>query len=355
MIIISAYKGALPECNSVSGIPPQPLCTSSIVINEDFYPYITLPDVFRSLDPAWAICTPQIIMPDPPIRLTAVGYLVSTPLSGPSPLVTPTLDPTWIPPQPGPGVISTVPSITLSHTPMTPVAQITNNGEGRGGDAMSQGPLSYAPPAAITIGPQTFPFAAGGSSIVLDSGISIHPGGPAITMNGVTLSVGLSSIMTLTFPSGETRRVPLNGAATQPFQVIIGGQTLTVDGQGNLVLPGKTLRPGDAAVTVSSRIISIGAQGVVIIDLGNGETKTIPFPRPAAGTKPTAGGKDSTSIDNLILFSTKSIVIPTPTGSSRATGAPRSKTNAAAHTTSTIPKSLYLATQLLLIVILWID
>jgi hypothetical protein len=132
--------------------------------------------------------------------------------------------------------------------------------------AMTEGPLL----SPITIGGETI--TANSASQYIISGQTLHPGGPAITVSGTTISLLPSA--TAVIINGVTSTLSqVYGAVitttTAPF-LTLNNKVYTANRAGNYVLaPGTTLTPGGAPVTVSGTVISVGEEGTAAVIQGS--------------------------------------------------------------------------------------
>lgn len=106
-------------------------------------------------------------------------------------------------------------------------------------------------------------------------GKTLSPGGPAITVDGTTISLAPSA--TALVVNGQTTTI------TQPYYDAVytstllplltlfdNNQVFTADRAGRYVLaPGTTLAPGGSAVTVSGTTISLDATGTAVVVQGS--------------------------------------------------------------------------------------
>lgn len=101
---------------------------------------------------------------------------------------------------------------------------------------------------------------------------------PAVTVAGsMIVSAGSSGITIIDIETGNIQYIPFERLASMSSvtAVRVGGQVLTLDANGDLILgSGKTLHPGDPAVTISGTVVSIGTAGIVLVD-SSGVTKTL--------------------------------------------------------------------------------
>ncbi|KAF2184582.1 hypothetical protein K469DRAFT_708764 [Zopfia rhizophila CBS 207.26] len=299
----SAYKGALHACNSGMNIQPGPECSQSTVFNDQFHPVLNIPISIQHLDPDWKGCRPIDALVDPPVALQSRTPFIAT---QPAPHVTTSAQPVPVPENPPAQTSVPDPKQTGGmnnpndpHDPQDPgVGENTKNGAQ---PTKAADPPTVIKPPVVTIGPSTFPIvpdpSGNGGGLVVNLGTTIQKGGPAATVGGTTVSVGHSGI-TISDASG-TRTVPVpkgdsngNGNGDQGGGVIsIGGEIFTVASRGNLVKFGTTIKIGDPIMTINGMAVSVGANGIVVVDPTTRETKTIPFVEKEGLEMITAGDK----------------------------------------------------------------
>jgi hypothetical protein len=127
--------------------------------------------------------------------------------------------------------------------------------------------------APVVLGSQTV--TANSLSQYLISGQTLSPGGPAITVDGTTISLTPSA--TALVVNGQTTTI------TQPYYDAVytstliplltlfdNNQVFTADRAGKYVLaPGTTLAPGGPAVTVSGTTVSLDPTGTAVVVQGS--------------------------------------------------------------------------------------
>ena len=110
-------------------------------------------------------------------------------------------------------------------------------------------------PSVLEIGRQTFTALSSGGFAVADT--TLQANGPAVTIQGVSVSLDKSSIVvgssTLALPAGSG-----NGVLTA------AGQTFTPLGGGSILLNGNTLSVNGPPATASGTILSLASSGLVV-------------------------------------------------------------------------------------------
>jgi hypothetical protein len=104
---------------------------------------------------------------------------------------------------------------------------------------------------------------------------TLKPGGPAVTIDGSTLSLGSGG--TIAIVNGVTQTLANVPLITSPPVITIGDRTVSatvIGGTTQLVLNGHTLAPG-SAITVDGTAYSLPASGPASILLVNGATSTL--------------------------------------------------------------------------------
>lgn len=119
--------------------------------------------------------------------------------------------------------------------------------------------LSNPPASPITVASQTFAAAASGFSI---KGMTVKPGGPAVTIAQTRVSLAASGILmvgsqtiSLATPAMKT---------TTPLVFTVGQETITPQPSGFFIAD-KTVLPGGTAVNYSGTRVSLGSSGQLII------------------------------------------------------------------------------------------
>ena len=130
-------------------------------------------------------------------------------------------------------------------------------------------------PQIFTVGGQTFTAAPTGLTV---SGITLHPGDPALIISGTPVSLATSGTLYI-----NNVPTPLLSPNPSPQIFTIGGQTVTASPTG-LTFGGTTLHPGDPAITLSGTPISLGPSGTLFI---NGIPTVLP-PAPSSSSPPPA-------------------------------------------------------------------
>ncbi len=139
------------------------------------------------------------------------------------------------------------PAITIAGTPISlgPVGVVV----GSSTIAITAPPGSRTP--LITVAGHTV--AAGPLGAIAIDGMTLTPGGAAITVSGTPISLGASGLVV------GTRTIPL--PASSVFQV--GGQTFTANPTA-FAVAGTTLSVGGPAATISGTVVSLGPSGLQI-------------------------------------------------------------------------------------------
>lgn len=112
-----------------------------------------------------------------------------------------------------------------------------------------QNPIDLPPTRALATASQTVPIDSSGYSV---AGKFLEPGGPAITVSGTMISLGLSNLVI------GTKTLPLATASPSESTIVIAGQTFIAYPTGFLI-DGKPLSPGGPAITISGTQISLGS------------------------------------------------------------------------------------------------
>ena len=122
-------------------------------------------------------------------------------------------------------------------------------------------------PSVLEIGRQTFTALSSGGFAVADT--TLQANGPAVTIQGVSVSLDKSSIVvgssTLALPTGSG-----NGVLTA------AGQTFTPLGGGSILLNGNTLSVNGPPATASGTVLSLGSSGLVV----DSQIFALPTPAP---------------------------------------------------------------------------
>ncbi|KAF2690678.1 hypothetical protein K458DRAFT_482892 [Lentithecium fluviatile CBS 122367] len=196
----------------------------------------------------------------------------------PSPPVI-TLGPSIVPINPTGGIVIN-PGTTLSSGGAPLVISSTTFSIGNGGltiispTTSTQIPFSNSP-VTVPMGPGGAPLTIDPAGTIVLGGTTLQPGGPAVTVDGSTLSIGPSGIVVVG-PSGTTSTIPLPaGDPSSPQILTIGSSTFTVLAGDVTLAPGTTLHFGDPAVTISGITYSIGPSGLVVGSPAG--TSTIPI------------------------------------------------------------------------------
>jgi len=114
------------------------------------------------------------------------------------------------------------------------------------------------------------------------------PGGPALTTDGETISLGPSGVVVAGPAGTSTIAFSDPGMATEAL-FTLGSEILAAEPTG-LVIGSTTLKVGGPAVTTDGETISLGPSGVVVV--GPGGTSTVPFSTvvPSASVLQYTGG-----------------------------------------------------------------
>lgn len=210
-----------------------------------------------------------------------------------------TLGPSVVPVNPGGGVVLD-PGTTLSPGAPPAVISGTTFSMGNGGltiispTTSTQVPLGNGP-VTVPMGPGNAPITLDPAGTVVLGGTTLRPGGPAVTVNGSTLSIGPSGIVVVD-PSGSTSTIAM--PAGSPQVLTVGSSTFTAVGGDLTIAPGTTLRFGDDPVTVSGTTYSIGPSGLVVISADG--TSTVPISM--ATQVLTVGSKTYTLYDGDLVL-----------------------------------------------------
>ena len=126
-----------------------------------------------------------------------------------------------------------------------------------------------AGPAVLTLGGQTYTANNAGSFVVGSQ--TLTPGGPAVTVDGTTIS--LLPTPTAAIIDGSTEYLGPGPTAAPAGVITLDGTIYTEDASGDLVVNGKTILPGGSPVTLGTEVVSLGPGGsVVVVD---GTTMTL--------------------------------------------------------------------------------
>lgn len=128
--------------------------------------------------------------------------------------------------------------------------------------------------------PPTRVLAATSQTAAIDSsgysvaGKFLKPGGPAITVSGAMISLGLSNLVI------GTKTLPLATTSPSESTIVIAGQTFIAYPTGFLI-DGNSLSPGGPAITISGTLISLGFSQIQI------GTHNFPLTTPLPVTAPS--------------------------------------------------------------------
>ncbi|KAJ4373027.1 hypothetical protein N0V83_003318 [Neocucurbitaria cava] len=160
-------------------------------------------------------------------------------------------------------------------------------------------------PTQVTVGTiGTAPVVVGPSSEVVVGSQTLRPGGPAITIGGIT-TVSLAPSATAIVVGGTTSQLPqvfvppAQSAARPPPVLTIGSSTLTPNAATQFfVAPGQTLTPGGVA-TVDGTVVSLAPSASFVV-IG-GSTQLLPTAAPVATSPPeiVVGGTTITAQPTL--------------------------------------------------------
>lgn len=256
----------------------------NIVKPDTYRPYMLMPPQIRDLDPNWKSCLyDKYAVFDPPVALhtrsgmfssvnaqpTSVQHVepVHTPAtpghSGGDAAPGPTSKPdNTNPNQDHPGKPPAVPQgPSINHPTATPHADSSS--------------IEQPPQSVVTIGSSVMQMDPTGG-LVLDPGLSLSIGAPAITKDGTTISLGPSGIVLIN--GKKTRTVPLPAATPGRGQAMtLGEYTVSLDSSGVVIVePGRTLRAGDEAVVQDDVTLSMGASVIIAIDAQGTSTISLP-------------------------------------------------------------------------------
>ncbi|KAI9707826.1 MAG: hypothetical protein M1820_004431 [Bogoriella megaspora] len=154
--------------------------------------------------------------------------------------------------------------------------------------AYSSGPASALPQAAVTIGSSTLNAVSSSGNVVFGS-VTLHPGGPALTTAGETISAapsGSGIVIDGTTHAFSTPAVIDGITAASEASFTAGGHPFTAlavaGNPSEIAIPeaGATLTVGGPAATISGETVSAGSSGLVIDG-----SSTIPY----AAVTPTNG------------------------------------------------------------------
>lgn len=156
-----------------------------------------------------------------------------------------------------------------------PVVVPTNGGGSRviiGGTtiAVNNGP-TMAP--VLTVGRNAVTANQQGQFVVGSQ--TLRPGGPAITADGSTLSLGPGG--TIAIINGVTQTIANAPIITSPPVITVGGRVVSatvIGGTTQVVLGDNTLAPG-SALTISGTTYSLPATGGGVVVIANGATSTL--------------------------------------------------------------------------------
>jgi hypothetical protein len=124
---------------------------------------------------------------------------------------------------------------------------------------------------------------------------TLKPGGPAVTVDGSTLSLGLGG--TIAVVNGITQTLANAPIITSPPVLTVGGRIVSatfIGGTTQLILGGQTLTPG-AALTVDGTTYSLPSSGSGSVVVINGATSTLTPGRMLAQQSATAHIQDGTT------------------------------------------------------------
>ncbi|KAF2737483.1 hypothetical protein EJ04DRAFT_510342 [Polyplosphaeria fusca] len=188
-----------------------------------------------------------------------------------------TLGPTHIPLDPT-GALILTPGTTLSlnSPPITltgPSGTHTTLSLGPDGlHIVSRGTSSLAPfsstPVTLSDGRV---LSVGRGGVVVDAGKTLQRGESAV-VGEMTMSLGSNGELVIVDGEG-TRRVDVAAVAAAAGSVVtIAGRTFGVSDGGLVLGEGTTLRAGDPAVTIDGTVVSVGPNGIVVVDASTTET-----------------------------------------------------------------------------------
>ncbi|KAF1848876.1 uncharacterized protein K460DRAFT_375646 [Cucurbitaria berberidis CBS 394.84] len=210
---------------------------------------------------------------DPPVVINDDGT------SRPPPLTIADWDLSGVPSKPT--SISIMPNQRPDPVPTT---LSRNNNNDKDSSASSQAPLvpNIPHPTQVTVGTiGTDPVVIGPSSEVVVGSQTLRPGGPAITVGGVT-PVSLAPSATAIVVGGTTSQLPqrFNPPTLPPIRppplLTIGSSTLTPNAATQFFIgPGQTLTPG-GVVTVDGTVVSLAPSATFVV-IG-GSTQMLPTP-----------------------------------------------------------------------------
>ena len=124
-------------------------------------------------------------------------------------------------------------------------------------------------PNAVTIGGSTY--TANSASQYIIGSQTLIPGGPGISVNGVSYSLAPSATALV---SGSSTIPLTSGSSDLPNAVTIGGSTYTANSASQYIIGSQTLVPGGHPITVSGATYSLSPSATALIS--NGITVPIP-------------------------------------------------------------------------------
>ena len=140
----------------------------------------------------------------------------------------------------------------------------------------------------ITVGPSVMTINPSGE-LVIESGLNLKSGDPAVTLEGTVMSVGSSGVVIIDSKGTSTIPIPIpNDLPVEQPRITIGSQIYTVV-NGELILgPKLTLSMSGAAAILAGTTISIASEGVLVIS----SSKTSTLPIHSKGTETGTGTQD---------------------------------------------------------------
>lgn len=256
-------------------------------------PLLTIGGIIFSVDPSnsgAAIIGTATLKPGDAITISTLSFsAISTDLADPASEAVFTL---------GSQTLSADPtSLVIGATILTPGGPaLTTNGEtislGASGVVIA-GPagtstISFADPSAKAVFTLGSVLVTAAPTGVVIGSVTLIPGGAALTTDGETISFGPSGVA-IAGPSGTSTISFSNPSAKIEATLALGSETLTAEPTG-LVIGSSTLKIGGPAITTDGEMISLGPSGVVVV--GPGGSSTVPFSTvvPSASVLQYTGG-----------------------------------------------------------------
>jgi hypothetical protein len=96
---------------------------------------------------------------------------------------------------------------------------------------------------------------SGPSSLFIIASQTLSPGGSAVTVNGVTISLPATGSAVLISPFGPS----------PPQEITLAGQTITANSESEFVIGTQTLSPGGSAITLGGTPVSLASGATEVI------------------------------------------------------------------------------------------